>query len=295
MKKFLLDFLVQFDYPEEAKKAIIDCFDKLYTSEKAMAVIEKHLSSYKNGGTEQYTACHGEMVTIAYELGTPWQTARLILDIFLSKILKEKYAERGIDEQIWIDTVSEFKYKLFEFYDTDHIWGCHVGTWWQYFFDMKIFGIGRFQYEITDFGYTYDDDEKNIHLTPDMKAVSVHIPGGGLPLTKDVREASYARAKEFFRDYFGEGPSLFMCISWLIYPEHEHMLSPRSNIVDFMHDFTVFDRIEPEKSHDLWRIFGDSHILPYAMLPKNNSLRRAYAERLCEGKKVGEGVGFFIK
>ncbi|MBR2180851.1 MAG: hypothetical protein IJ949_03065 [Oscillospiraceae bacterium] len=31
-------------------------------------------------------------------------------------------------------------------------------------------------------------------------------------------------------------------MSWLIYPEHEHMLSPKSNIVDFMHDFTVFDR-----------------------------------------------------
>lgn len=296
MRSFLTSFLDQFDYPEEAKKAITECFDILAADEEAMAVINKHLDSYAAGSNDQYIPMHTAIIPVAMRLGTPWQTARLVMDILLSKHLKERYKAKGISEQIWFDTVSEFKYKLFETYDTYHIWGCHVTTWWKYFFEMKIIGIGRFQYEMTKFGYTYDDEEKNIHLTPDMKAVSVHIPGG-LPLTKDLREESYRRAKEFFRDYYFDGSDkvLFMCISWLIYPEHEHMLPSKSNIVDFMHDFTVFDRIEPEKSHDLWRIFADAHNLPYDMLPRNNSLRKAYAERLCEGKKVGEGVGFFIR
>ena len=84
-----------------------------------------------------------------------------------------------------------------------------------------------------------------------------------------------------------------MCSSWLLYPGHEEMI-PTSNIVDFMHDFKVFEVIEPEKSNDLWRIFADAYVLPYDLLPRNNSLRRAYAERLCSGKKIGRGVGFFI-
>ena len=87
MRNFLTHFLEQFDYPAESKPVIMDCFDKLSADSEAMAVIEKHLSSYAESGTEQYVACHGEIVTIAARLGTPWQTARLILDIFLHYIL----------------------------------------------------------------------------------------------------------------------------------------------------------------------------------------------------------------
>ena len=42
-------------------------------------------------------------------------------------------------------------------------------------------------------------DEGDLHLTPDMKALSIHIPSAG-PLPKELREDSYRRAKAFFAE-----------------------------------------------------------------------------------------------
>lgn len=291
MRNFLTDFLDRFDYPAEAKEALISCYDAMASDEGSAAVMNKHLDIYATGGDYNHYAMLADTTAEALRIGQPWQTAHLVMGILLSKILKEKYDEKGIDEQFWCDIVNDFKCKLFECHNVYHIWGSFVGHWWRQFFTMNIFGVGRLQYEMKPFGKEYKDE--NIHLTPDMKALSIHIPSSG-PLTKELREDSYKRAKEFFASYFGDQPALFMCSSWLLYPDHEEMI-PTSNIVDFMHDFKVFDVFEPDKSGDLWRIFADAYVLPYELLPRNNSLRRAYAERLCSGKKVGRGIGFFIR
>lgn len=290
MRSFLLDFVIEFEYPQEARIALLECYDKLMASDGASTVVRKHLDNYEQD-VYDHNAMLSEMTEAAFLADTPWQTAHLVMGILLSKELRERYRKRNIDDQIWIDTVGDFKCKLFECHNVYHIWGSFVGHWWKKFFSMNIFGIGRLQYEMSEFGYTYQDG--NVSLTPDMKALSIHIPSSG-PLTKDLRIDSYSRAKKFFADYFGEGPSLFKCSSWLLYPEHENMLSPKSNVLSFMHDFKIIDIYEPEKSNDLWRIFDDAYVLPYELLPRNNSMRKAYAERLCEGKRVGRGVGFFI-
>lgn len=291
MRNFLTDFLDRFDYPAEAKEALISCYDAMASDDGSASVMNKHIDIYKNDKNYDHYAMLAETTAEAQRIGTPWQSAHLVMGILLSKILKEKYDEKGIDEQFWVDIVNDFKCKLFECHNVYHIWGSFVGHWWKQFFSMKIFGVGRLQYEMKPFGKEYKDE--NIHLTPDMKALSIHIPSSG-PLTKELREDSYKRAKEFFASYFGDQPALFMCSSWLLYPDHEEMI-PTSNIVDFMHDFKVFEVSEPDKSNDLWRIFADAYVLPYELLPRNNSLRRAYAERLCSGKKVGRGIGFFIR
>ncbi len=289
MRNFLINFLDRFEYPSQAKEALVSCFDAMASDEKAAKVMKEHLDLYASDGAYDHQKMLSDTTEEAIRIGMPWQTAHLVMGILLSEFLKEKYLKKGIDEQFWIDIVNDFKCKLFECHNVYHIWGSFVGHWWKEIFSMNIFGIGRLQYQMKAFGKEYDDGA--IHLTPDMKALSIHIPSSG-PLTKELREDSYKRAKEFFAFYFGDQVSLFMCSSWLLYPGHEEMI-PMSNIVDFMHDFKVFEVMEPEKSNDLWRIFDDAYVLPYNLLPRNNSLRRAYAERLCSGKKVGRGVGFF--
>ncbi len=292
MRDFLVEFINRFEYPEEAKIALVKCYDNLMADGDSASIINKHLDNYAQGNENNHYAMLTDVTHCALRIGEPWQTAHLVMGILLSKYLRDRYLAKGIDEQLWVDIVNDFKCKLFECHNVYHVWGSFVGHWWRQFFTMNIFGIGRLQYEMRPFGKEYKDE--NIHLTPDMKALSIHIPSAG-PLTKELREDSYSRAKEFFADYFGDQPALFMCSSWLLYPEHEDMLSPQSNIIDFMHDFKVFEVMEPERSNDLWRIFEDAYVLPYEMLPRNNSLRKAYAERLCEGKPVGRGIGFFIR
>ncbi|MBR3967509.1 MAG: DUF5596 domain-containing protein [Clostridia bacterium] len=291
MLDFLVDFLDRFDYPQEAKKAFYDCYNALMADGASKEVVNKHLENYSLGNEYNHDSMLYQIKTEATRIGIPWQTAQLLMVILLSKYLKEKYKEKGIEEQVWVDTVGDFKCKLYECHKVYHIWGSFVGWWWKDFFSMKIFALGRLQYEMKLFDKEYKDE--NVHLTPDMKAISIHIPSSG-PLTKELREDSYRRAKEFFKDYFGDQPTLFMCSSWLLFPAHEEMI-PKSNIVDFMHDFNIFESTESEKFGELWRIFDDKYSLPYEELPRDTSMRRAYAERLCAGKKLGKGIGFFIR
>lgn len=291
MREYLINFMDSFEYPEEAKAALLTCFDSMMADADAASTIKGYIKKYENGEAYEHNAMLSDVTSSALAIGMPWQTAHLIMGILLSKTLKRKYEEKGISEQIWHDTMLDFKCKLFECHRVYHIWGSFVGHWWAEFFSMNIFALGRLQYQMKTFDRTYDDGE--LHITPDTRALWIHIPSAG-PLTKELRQDSYRRAREFFSDYFGDSPAIFICSSWLLYPEHENMLSPKSNVVDFMHDFKIIERIEFEKSNDLWRIFEDAYVLPYNMLPRNNSMRRAYAERLCEGKTVGRGVGFFV-
>lgn len=291
MRDFLTDFLDRFQYPDEAKKVLIDCYDAMANDEIAMSVMKKHIDIYTDGGDYDHSAMLADTTREALRIGKPWQTSHLVMGILLSKILKKKYEEKGIDEQFWIDSVDDFKCKLFECHDVYHVWGSFVGHWWKYFFSMEIIGIGRLQFQMRPFGYEYKDE--NIHLTPDMKALAVHIPSSG-PLTKELCEDSYSRAMEFFKPYFGDQKVLFMCDSWLLYPDNEEML-PNSNIVRFMKDFKVFKIWEPQKPFNIWTVFGDSYMLPFELLPRNTTLRRAYAERLCNGQRLGVGIGFFIR
>lgn len=282
----------EFDYPAEARAALLDCYDKLMADEKASAAVKKHIDLYSMGADRSHNAMLAEMTELAIQVGTPWQTAHLLICILLSKHLVEIYEEKNIPEDIRRDTLLDMKWKLFECQSVYHVWGTFVAHWYEQFFTLKIFAVGRLQYQMCPFGRSYYGEE--IGLTPDMKALYIHIPSCG-PLTKELREDSYDRAKEFFADYFGKDPALFVCSSWLLYPGHKEMLPEHSNVLDFMNDFTVFECNETDRSNDLWRIFGDAYVLPYDVLPRNNSMRRAYAKRLCEGKKVGRGVGFFLR
>ena len=200
MRNFLINFLDRLEYPSHAKEALVSCYDAMASDESASEVMNKHLDIYASDGAYDHNEMLSDTTKEAMRIGIPWQTAHLVMGILLSEFLKEKYLKKGIDEQFWIDIVNDFKCKLFECHNVYHIWGSFVGHWWKEIFSMNIFGIGRLQYQMKPFGKEYDDGA--IHLTPDMKALSIHIPSSG-PLTKELRIDSYKRAKEFFASYFG--------------------------------------------------------------------------------------------
>ena len=126
------------------------------------------------------------------------------------------------------------------------------------------------------------------------KYINMHIPSRGIPLTDEVRLASYKAAYPHFAHLFEDGIVIFGCSSWLLYPRHREFLPAGMNLLKFMGDFEMVTGKEtPDDFHDRWRVFGRYTNLPDDQLPKDTSLRRAYAEWLQAGNPTGRGFGIF--
>ena len=61
----------------------------------------------------------------------------------------------------------------------------------------------------------------------------------------------------------------------------------------FMDDFEVIKGRDEAVFGDKWRVFGRYSDLPASQLPRDTSLRAAYADRLASGLPTGEGFGVF--
>ena len=204
-----------------------------------------------------------------------------------TKHLKVIYSKKGLDMQIYKDSVLDLKWKLEECKAVKGICGSFVSPWFCGFFDLSRFALGRLQFEVIT---TWQDYKKgNVKLERDKsKVINVHIPRTGTPLDKESCDKSYALARAFFKEQVGEnGP--FVCYSWLLYPENKNILPPHTNTYRFMSEYDIIGW-ENNHGEDLWRLFDTEEKNP-DRLPTDSSLRRCYVTHLKNGGKVGCGFG----
>ncbi|MBO5931364.1 MAG: hypothetical protein J6Q70_03915 [Clostridia bacterium] len=227
---------------------------------------------------------------IATLVGLHTYTVDLLVYICLTRHLRELYLQKGIDVQIFQDSVRDLKWKLEECKIIKGICGSFVASWFPGFFRLERFALGRLQFEITTAQRDYE--KKGIKLQKGIsRVINVHIPRTGRPMDKESCDASYAAARAFFADELGEN-CVFACGSWLLFPENKNIVPPTSNTYRFLCEYDVVDWGYNE-GQDLWRLFDTTETDP-EKLPTNTSLRRAYAEHLKNGGKVGWGIGYKI-
>ena len=199
--------------------------------------------------------------------------------------------EKGnIDEIIFYNTMRDLRYKLEECRLVRGKYGTFVPWWYKGFFEMKIFALGRLQFEIN---YTWFDCEVDgKHIPKDTKVLSVHIPRTGTKLEHCLVEDSYRRAADFFKDEFDN--IIFICNSWLLYPWNRSVLKDGSNLAEFYDDFTVVNSGEYHNYSEVWRLFDCLYDGNPDKLPNDTSLRRAYIDRIKSGKPLGYGTGVIL-
>ena len=212
------------------------------------------------------------------------------------KNLKEKYTLLGIEESVYYRTMLDLKCKLLECMECEKVPGTFVTGWFEGFFRLTRVSYGRFEYEVS----TYTSDEPYTMkcgkvIKKGDRYIGFHIPSSGVPLTDEVRLNSYKEAYKRVSKFFDDGIVIFGCGSWLLYPKHREFLPERLNIRRFMDDFELVEWSEDKNGfYDIWRIFGRDAKLPYDKLPKDTTLKKAYAEWLSAGNKGGRGVGLFM-
>lgn len=286
MREYLKQFLFDFDYQKNDAEYLLSVYDNLCENTLASDLLNKAIDTY----SADINCDFSKLLSIADEIGETIAahkyTTELLLCICLTKRLKIEYVSRNIDLEIYKNSVLDLRYKLEECKLVKGVVGSFVAYWFDGWFKLKRFALGRLQYELSTLGIERDG------LSADSFALAVHIPRSGLPLTPKECDLSFKMAKSFFYNRFSS-KCVFTCHSWLLYPENVALLSKESNIYKFAKRFDIVDFGVNEKMPDLWRIF-DTAETDLSRLPQNTSLQRAYVEHLKNGGKMGWGFGVII-
>lgn len=171
----------------------------------------------------------------AYDLQETDGQRNLLSFLAMCDSLAAFYAEKGIPEQILLDSLSDIP-------RWTKVWSELEGTlclrelgWLKYTMEGCLFKLGRLQFRMGG----APEDAPELGVRKDDPVLEVHIPKDG-PLTAESCDDSFARAREFFARYFPEFDyRYFTCGSWLLASELREMLPESSNILAFQKRFAV--------------------------------------------------------
>lgn len=286
IKQKAQDLMQKLDFPTDAQKEMLSILDKLLKNCDFLDIIKQ----YENDSFD-FDLMLSNMKAIAEKCNICPYSAYMILFICMSERLHKLYNEKGIDDTIFYNTMLDLRYKLEECKLVHNQIGTFVPKWYKGFFEMKIFALGRLQFEIN---HTWFDCKVNGKTIPKgTKVLSVHIPRTGTKLEHSLVLESYKNAKHFFKDEFNED-IIFICNSWLLYPWNRTVLKDGSNLALFYDDFTVVQSGEYNNYSEIWRLFDCLYDGNPDNLPSDTSLRRAYIERIKSNLPIGHGTGVII-
>jgi hypothetical protein len=232
-----------------------------------------------------------ETAVAAQNCGVSEFTVHLLLLILMTPHLLKLYKLKGIDENMIDGVFMDLKWKLLECLRMHGIFGTFVANWHQKFYRLDLFGLGRLQFEIKKAGISYS--LCGVDIEPETTVLGVHIPSSGRLVREEYLE-SYARAEKFFAHLFPNGKTIFICTSWLLFPEHKVMLPETSGIRIFAEDFSIYEAYYAKPLSRPWPIFYNKKNAPADELPTDTTLERLYAERYKKGLPSGSAFGIII-
>lgn len=267
---FLEEFSQRIDLPADAASTLAKTYAAVKDAESFQALsamITKRESFEKIAET---------IKTDAETLKLDWHTYAMAVLCANVPVIRERYAEKGAGDDIFWDSMIDFRCKINECKKVYGVWGIDPITWYAGFFEAKIFKLGRLEYEVRDEG-----------------VYSVHIPSCGALHHEDVLD-SYKRAYVFFGGK--DGAILpFLCSSYLLFPAYQKTVFPENgNIHRFAEDFTIIRIDDKQNFRDAWRVFDRPYTGDLTVLPQNTSLQRAFVAYMKENDNFGTGLGLFL-
>lgn len=278
------------NFPDAAKDSILETYRIMTECSKAGTLFENHLFHYENNESFNYNIALSDVVELSELCGVKSETATLVYILCLTEHLRKLYTERGLDEILFRGVIEDIKVKNDECYSVKGIYGTFVGWWFVGYFNFELFALGRLQFQPRHL--SEDIEIGDIKLNKGNLSIGVHIPSGR-PLVHSECEQSLKMAYDMFLPRFPDGTVIFDCTSWLLAPDNRKFMRPDSNIVKFMNLFHIVPA-DKNIEHDLWRIFGVEDCSDTSKLPKDNTLRRIYAELIDKGEIPLMGKGIIV-
>lgn len=291
MRKYLQEFMESYDYPQEAIDTLLAAYDVLGNNKDFQGLLE----IYNNDRFCDYKALLAKCKGIAADTGIHTYTVEFLMFMCFSKKLLQTYLENGYTESLWRQSMLDLKCKMMVCKNVKNIWGMFVAWWYDGFFRMERFGLGRMEFELFEFPLDYYEKDGKV-LRKGDKVINCHIAKTGKSLSPELVEDAYSHAAEFYKNEFQGKPIPFFCESWLIYSKMDDLLPVKSNIRTFKERYDVIHDHLYEKGDysEMWRLYDMDYTGNLDDFPGDSSLRRAYKQYLKEGGQVGEGYGVFF-
>jgi hypothetical protein len=289
MRKYLEEFMLECSYPQDSILSLLADYDKLIAA--CANEMYELVYEYEKHYDVDYDAAIRKMKVLSETSVIHEYSGELLLFLCYTRALRRYYREAGISDEIYLNTVSDLKYKLDECKCVYGVHGTFVAFWFAGFFKLERFGLGRLQFEIVPLGTEY---EKNgVCLSEDTRVINVHIPRTGARLDRESTIEAYRLAADFFGSHIGDTVA-FVCNSWLLFPRHEQMLSEGANLRLFIKDYDLIASGEYSSYAEVWRLFDTMYDGDADHLPHDTSLRRAYVDLIKRNECTGWGRGVFI-
>ena len=291
MRNYLISFFKEFEYDERDAECLLGAYDLILENPRASEILFDAVSAYEaNINLDFKEEILKRAKDIANATGIHPYTIDLLVFICLTKHLRDVYLEKGLDIEIYKNSVLDLKWKMEECKVVKGICGSFVAFCFPEFFNLTRFALGRLQFEISILRKDYERDGIKL-IGGETKVISVHIPRDGTPMDKERCEKSYAMAKEFFKGEIGE-VCAFVCHSWLLFPKNREFVPHNTNTYRFISEFDILEWGYNE-GENLWRLFDTQELNPERR-PTPGSLRRSFVEHLKRGGRVGWGYGIRI-
>lgn len=206
----------------------------------------------------------------------------------------DDYIKRGIDDNIYYDTMKDITIWANEYHKNTQKFGLENVGWIFLHLTLSIFKIGRLQFQPTIVPYVpliFYCKHKKIKIPFKKQCINIHIPRGEkLDYNECIK--SIRMSKDFFKQFYPEiNLDNYMIISWLVDPRLTRIVNKESNIYKFQSLFNVV-RILPTKKDTNYYVFGTKKIKDIKNLPENTSLQRKIKSYYLKGHSLGIGLGF---
>ena len=207
---------------------------------------------------------------------------------------RRMYRERGIADDIFLDTMGCFRRFLTETHGSSGKWAFDRGFWTWRQTGCLLFRLGTLEFEYCGPG----NGERRPEGLADAPVLNIHIPSDAV-LSREELDRSYDWAERFFA---GEGrafcrygaPRAVLCGTWLLAPALAELLPDGSGIRRFAGDFRLY-RVEEDAADFYTWLFGRGKAVPVEALPERTSLQRRVKARLAAGGKIGAACGILAR
>ncbi len=292
-KKDMLSLMKNIDFSEKEIRDVLSYVDILKEKDvwgKMVVDAEEVLSKERCSGALNEKI--SQMKDISKEVEIHEYSLNLVFLLLCALHLKKKNEDKGYSLQMYYDNMKDITYKLHECENVYGVTGNFVPFWYDGFFDLTRFTLGRMQFEMTNLSLHESVIVEGYKLEHGDVAINMHIPSCG-PLLLEEVEKSFEMAKEFFVKEFSNKPVVFVIASWLLDEDLVRLL-PKGNVKEFVKRFMIVKTYKNGYFEDGWRVFGKDWSNGIENLPRNTRLQRAIGDYLQQGGDLGYGYAVMM-